>query len=217
MFLSSVDFFSKSTFSKNYFRNTIRVSNSADQGQARRSVQPDLGPNCLQRLSADGTKRQIANYQLSSKFWCNDCSSFNSRDVFLFWVFCYLPPTGLDKNVNLFFFSYFSTKAYVVGTHWDNSNEYHNKCFCWNIRKIEQFCVKMFICDCSLQFPRLLKEVGWSNVKRSNKDFIRPNQIVRNCFLPPLLCDWILPSDQDIYCFVSRLVKCNLFRTSPVC
>ena len=104
MFLSSVDFFSKSTFSKNYFRNTIRVSNSAAQGQARRSVEPDLGPNCLQRLSADGTKRQIANYQLSSKFWCNDCSSFNSRDVFLFWVFCYLPPIGLDKSVNLFLF-----------------------------------------------------------------------------------------------------------------
>ena len=41
--------------SENSLRNTIRVSNSLDPGQARRSVGPDLGPNCLQRLSADDT------------------------------------------------------------------------------------------------------------------------------------------------------------------
>ena len=35
------------------FFNTIRVSNSLDPDQARRFVGPDLGPNCLQRLSAD--------------------------------------------------------------------------------------------------------------------------------------------------------------------
>ena len=45
--------FSKSTFSKNSFRNTIRVSNSLDSDQDRHYVAPDLGPNCLQRLSAD--------------------------------------------------------------------------------------------------------------------------------------------------------------------
>ena len=33
--------------------NTIRVSNSLDPDQARHFVGPDLGPNCLQRLSAD--------------------------------------------------------------------------------------------------------------------------------------------------------------------
>ena len=33
--------------------NTIRVSNSLDPDQARHFVRPDLGPNCLQRLSAD--------------------------------------------------------------------------------------------------------------------------------------------------------------------
>ena len=49
---------SKSTFSKNYFRNTITVSNSLDLDQDRPSVGPDLGTNCLQRLSADGTIRQ---------------------------------------------------------------------------------------------------------------------------------------------------------------
>ena len=53
MLLSSADF-SKSTFFKNYFRNTIRVSNSLDPDQARHFVGPDLGPKCLQKLSADG-------------------------------------------------------------------------------------------------------------------------------------------------------------------
>ena len=46
-------FFSKFTFSKNSFRNTIIVSNNLDPDQDRRSVGPDLGPNCLQSLSAD--------------------------------------------------------------------------------------------------------------------------------------------------------------------
>ena len=41
------------TFFKIPFRNTIRVSNGLDPDQDRHSVGPDLGPNCLQRLSAD--------------------------------------------------------------------------------------------------------------------------------------------------------------------
>ena len=44
--------FYKLTFSKNSFRNTIRVSNRLDPDQDRHSVGPDLGPNCLQTLSA---------------------------------------------------------------------------------------------------------------------------------------------------------------------
>ena len=36
----------------------MSVSNSLDPDQDRRSVGPDLGPNCLQRLSADDTSRQ---------------------------------------------------------------------------------------------------------------------------------------------------------------
>ena len=44
-FLSPADF-SKSSFLKNSFRNTIRVSNSLDPDQARHTVGPDLGPNC---------------------------------------------------------------------------------------------------------------------------------------------------------------------------
>ena len=47
--------FSKLTFSKKSFRNTIPVSNSLDQDQVRHYVGPDLGPNWLQRLS--GSRR----------------------------------------------------------------------------------------------------------------------------------------------------------------
>ena len=42
---------------KKSFSNTIRVSNSLDPDQFRRSVGPDLIPNCLQRLSADNKSR----------------------------------------------------------------------------------------------------------------------------------------------------------------
>ena len=54
-FLSSVDFFLEINFLKKSFRNTIRVSNtcSLDPDQARHFVGPDLGPICLQWLSAD--------------------------------------------------------------------------------------------------------------------------------------------------------------------
>ena len=53
LLLWSVYFFSKLTFSKNPFSNTIRVSNGLDPDQDRHSVGPDLGPNFLQSLSAD--------------------------------------------------------------------------------------------------------------------------------------------------------------------
>ena len=54
---SGVIIFSKSTSSNFFFRNTIRMSNSLDPDQARNFVGTDLGPNCLQRLSADDTSR----------------------------------------------------------------------------------------------------------------------------------------------------------------
>ena len=43
--------FAKSTSSKIYFRNTIRVSNRLDQDQDRHCVGPDLCQNCLQRTT----------------------------------------------------------------------------------------------------------------------------------------------------------------------
>ena len=39
------------------FTNTIRVSNGLDPEQDRHSVGPDLGPNYLQRPSADDKSR----------------------------------------------------------------------------------------------------------------------------------------------------------------
>ena len=48
-----VFFFLKFTFQKKSFRNIIRVSNSLDPDQAQHFVGPDLGPNCLQMISAD--------------------------------------------------------------------------------------------------------------------------------------------------------------------
>ena len=56
VFWSSADF-SKLTFLKNSFKNTIRMSNSLDPDQAQHFVGPDLGPNCLQKLSADDSSR----------------------------------------------------------------------------------------------------------------------------------------------------------------
>ena len=53
--------FFKINFFINSLRNTIRVSNSLDPDQARHFVGPDLGPNCLQRLTADDTSRQRVN------------------------------------------------------------------------------------------------------------------------------------------------------------
>ena len=71
-------FFQNQFFSKFFFRITIIVSNSLDPDQARHFVGPDLGPNCLQKLSADDTRRQrvinkpskayLSSSQLSIKY-----------------------------------------------------------------------------------------------------------------------------------------------------
>ena len=55
--LSAVSFFQDQFFWKISFRNATRVSNILEPVQARHSVEPDLGPNCLQRLSAEDTGR----------------------------------------------------------------------------------------------------------------------------------------------------------------
>ena len=54
LLLSSADYFKISNFKK-FFQDLYQiVSNSLDPDQDQRFVGPDLGPNCLQRLSADG-------------------------------------------------------------------------------------------------------------------------------------------------------------------
>ena len=60
VFLSSADFFQNKLFQKNYHGNTIKVSNRLDPDRARCSVGPDLGSNCLQRLSAEISRRQVS-------------------------------------------------------------------------------------------------------------------------------------------------------------
>ena len=61
--LSSSDF-SKLTFPKNSFRNTVRVSNGLDLDQDRHFFSPYLGPNYLQRLTADSKKSPITRKEL---------------------------------------------------------------------------------------------------------------------------------------------------------
>ena len=51
-------FLTKFTLSKISLRNTIRLSNSLDPDQDRQNVCLDLGPNSLQKLSADHTSTQ---------------------------------------------------------------------------------------------------------------------------------------------------------------
>ena len=60
----------------NYF-NTIWVSNSLDPDQARHFVGPDLGPNCLQRLSADKVGKELNTKQLDT-FWLKPWLKFIS-------------------------------------------------------------------------------------------------------------------------------------------
>ena len=67
-FLLSADFFFQTNFFENYFRNTIRVSNILDPEQAWHLVEHDFGPNCLQRLSTDNTRRQKVNIDKSLLF-----------------------------------------------------------------------------------------------------------------------------------------------------
>ena len=58
-------------------RNTIILSNSLDPDKAQRFVGPDLGPNCLQRLSADNTLFDLILYVPSTIFQLNrDWSSW---------------------------------------------------------------------------------------------------------------------------------------------
>ena len=71
----------KSTFSKNSFKNTTSVSNSSDPDQARCSVGPDLVSNCLQRLSADDTRRQRVNHIFKQHILGFHSSHTQSMDV----------------------------------------------------------------------------------------------------------------------------------------
>ena len=57
-FLSSADFFLQIVFFSNFFfQGYRRVSNRLDPYQTQHSFRLEMGPNCLQSLAADDTKR----------------------------------------------------------------------------------------------------------------------------------------------------------------
>ena len=87
-------FFSKSSFSKISFRNTIRVSNSLDPDQARRCVGPDLGPSCSQALSADGTGRLRINPCPAEQIKMAHSLLFSSKFSCVFVRVCLFVPSG---------------------------------------------------------------------------------------------------------------------------
>ena len=70
-FVSISEFFSK-RFRKTAFMNTLNVSKRLNLDQARHHVGPDLGPKCLQNLSADDTSRQRVLYQKLQNRKLND-------------------------------------------------------------------------------------------------------------------------------------------------
>ena len=51
--------FFKINFSKNYFMNTIRVSNGLDSNQYRQNIGTDLGSNCLQSSSTEDKSHRV--------------------------------------------------------------------------------------------------------------------------------------------------------------
>ena len=67
LFCCLLIFFKIIFLGENSFRNiySIRVSNSLDPDQARHFVGPNLGPNCLQKLSADDMVKVISTYLLN--------------------------------------------------------------------------------------------------------------------------------------------------------
>ena len=68
LLFSSADFFKINFFSKNSFNNSISMPNGLDPDQGLHSDGPGLGPNCLQRLSADDKSRSsLATKQLKAE------------------------------------------------------------------------------------------------------------------------------------------------------
>ena len=102
-------FFSKSTFSKNSFRNTIRVSSSLDPDQTRRFVGPDLVPNCLHKLLAVDTRSK----ELKARFI--GCFYYYYYFLFPFIIINIDSPiyldTGLEFPINTEHYSIFCISA----------------------------------------------------------------------------------------------------------
>ena len=74
--LSSVDFFSKSTFSKKFFLENHQRSNGLDPDKTQHVHGPDLDRNILQRLSADDTSRQRVKKILTLRLLGSSADNF---------------------------------------------------------------------------------------------------------------------------------------------
>ena len=100
-FLSSADFvcwfFSKSTFSKNSFRNIIRTSNSLDPDQAWQFVRPELGPNCFKGYQQT-TLADIELFKAPQKF----CSSQHLQIFVCNLEYCMVCVSVLEDNPQVF-------------------------------------------------------------------------------------------------------------------
>ena len=82
--LSSADFFQNQLFPKTSFRITIRESNSSDPDQDQHCVGPDLGPNCLQRLSAGKKKLPLKLKSLLARKEFTLTSSISAAFLYIF-------------------------------------------------------------------------------------------------------------------------------------
>ena len=60
--------FSNPSFSENHFMNDIKNVKQFGPRSGPDIVRPDLGPNCLQRLTADDTRGQRVNIYIPNVF-----------------------------------------------------------------------------------------------------------------------------------------------------
>ena len=67
------------------------MSNSLDPDQARRFVGPDLGPNCLPKLSADDTGRQRVKPKYSIRVCIFEQASTFKQS------FSFMPDLGCER------------------------------------------------------------------------------------------------------------------------
>ena len=85
--------FSKSTFSKNSFRNTIWVSNRFDQDQARHFFWPYLGPNCLQsyqQMTLEGKELTVCifiDFSVENSDFGKTCTFCTCNGIGIFFYF----------------------------------------------------------------------------------------------------------------------------------
>ena len=72
------------------------MSNSLDPDQARHFVGPDLGPNCLQKLSADDTTDKELEIKHSFYIHVNHGTSANRLLLSDLGLHCFLMPISLN-------------------------------------------------------------------------------------------------------------------------